>query len=72
MRPAIVALLALAALLLLAGGDESGYAWVAPAALDSNAGTDSGNDHHAQVTTDGVGNWVAVWDSDEPNVGSGF
>ena len=35
------------------------------AALNTNAGSDSGNDFHPQVTTDAAGNWVAVWRSGE-------
>ena len=38
--------------------------WFGPQeALNTNAGSDSGHDWYAQVTTDRVGNWVAVWDS---------
>jgi len=37
--------------------------WTAPAALNTNAATDSGWDWGPQVTTDGGGNWVAVWRS---------
>ncbi|MEE8170776.1 MAG: hypothetical protein V3T70_09530, partial [Phycisphaerae bacterium] len=36
-----------------------------PAALNTNAGSDSGDDFRPQLTTDGSGNWVAVWDSRE-------
>jgi Neuraminidase (sialidase) len=42
---------------------DAGATWTAPAALNSNAATDSGNDNGPQVTTDGAGNWVAAWDS---------
>jgi Neuraminidase (sialidase) len=42
---------------------DAGATWAAPAALNSNAATDSGNDNIPQLTTDGAGNWVAVWDS---------
>ena len=35
----------------------------APAALNTNAGSDSGTDKEPQVTTDGAGNWVAAWHS---------
>ncbi len=34
-----------------------------PAALNPNAATDSGDDFSPQVSTDGAGNWLAVWDS---------
>jgi hypothetical protein len=32
-----------------------------PVALNFNAVSDSGRDFAPQVTTDGLGNWVAVW-----------
>ncbi len=34
-----------------------------PEALNTNAASDSGGDGDPQVTTDGAGNWVAVWHS---------
>jgi len=37
--------------------------WTAPVALNPNAGSDAGDDCDPQVTTDGAGNWVAVWQS---------
>ena len=33
----------------------------APFALNTNAGSDAGDDQGPQVTTDGQGTWVAVW-----------
>ena len=44
---------------------DAGATWSAPAPLNSNAGEDSGDDSLPQVTTDGAGNWVAVWHSDD-------
>ena len=44
---------------------DAGRTWTAPAPLNSNAGADSGHDFSPQVTTDGAGNWVAVWGSRE-------
>ena len=52
------------ALAVLAGGTPA-YAWTGPAALNTNAATDSGDDSAPQVTTDGAGHWVAVWMSAE-------
>jgi hypothetical protein len=46
-------------------GENWGDPWSAPAALNTNAGTDSEDDLFPQVTTDGAGNWVAVWESDD-------
>ena len=36
-----------------------------PALLNTNGDSDLGHDYEPQVTTDGTGNWVAVWYSDE-------
>lgn len=36
--------------------------------LDANANTDTGADVLSHAATDGTGNWVVVWKSDE-NVG---
>ena len=46
----------LAALAALAGRGDPAYAWTAPAALNTNAGSDTGWDKYPQVTTDGAGN----------------
>ncbi len=52
--------------ILVARSTDNGATWTAPAALNTNAATDSGNDHaKPQVTTDGAGNWVAVWGSQD-------
>jgi len=51
--------------ILVARSTDNGVTWTAPAALNTNAASDSGNDWRPQVTTDGTGNWVAVWFSNE-------
>jgi len=51
--------------ILVARSTDYGATWTAPAALNTNAATDSGHDTWPQVTTDGEGQWVAVWQSDE-------
>jgi len=51
--------------ILLARSTDNGVTWTAPTALNTNAATDSGNDCAPQVTTDGGGNWVAVWQSSD-------
>jgi Neuraminidase (sialidase) len=38
--------------------------------LNANAQRDVGNDWHPQLTTDGRGTWVAIWSTDEPQVGT--
>jgi len=43
------------------GSDEFG----APFTLNTNAGSDAGDDQAPQVTTDGIGTWVAVWHSSD-------
>ncbi len=51
--------------ILVSRSTDSGVTWTALAALNTNAGTDTGDDSMPQVTTDGAGNWVAVWSSDD-------
>jgi hypothetical protein len=51
--------------ILVARSMDNGAIWTAPAALNTNAASDSGYDYEPQTTTDGAGNWVAVWDSDD-------
>ena len=41
------------------------------AALNSNSGTDTGNDSAPEVISDGDGNWLAVWTSNENLGGAG-
>jgi hypothetical protein len=53
------------ALATLGGGGTPAYAWTAVDALNTNAASDSGYDGGSQVTTDGLGHWVAVWESNE-------
>jgi hypothetical protein len=51
--------------ILLARSTDNGASWSAPQSLNANAASDSGSDESPQVTTDGAGNWVAVWYSTE-------
>jgi len=51
--------------ILVARSVDNGATWTDPAPLNNNAATDSGNDWEIQVTTDGAGNWVAVWGSND-------
>jgi hypothetical protein len=55
----------------LAAAEAAGPVFVPPAALNTNAAGDSGEDSSAQVTTDGAGNWVVVWDSNDSLGGIG-
>ena len=47
--------------ILMARSTDAGVTWTAPAALNTNAVGDSGNDYVPQLTTDGQGIWIAVW-----------
>jgi Neuraminidase (sialidase) len=50
--------------ILVARSTDGGVTWTDPAALNTNAATDlSAADTSPQLTTDGQGNWVAVWRS---------
>jgi cysteine-rich repeat protein len=51
--------------ILVSRSSDAGATWTAPVPLNSNAATDSGNDWHPEVTTDGAGHWVAIWDGGE-------
>ena len=51
--------------ILISRSSNAGASWTALAAFNSNAATDSGFDFSPQVTTDGSGNWVVVWNSDD-------
>lgn len=41
---------------------DAGGSWSAPAALNPGAASDVATDLYPRVTTDGGGNWVAVWE----------
>jgi hypothetical protein len=50
--------------ILVAYSEDNGVTWSAPALLNSTAPDDGGiKDDHPQVTTDTLGNWIAVWNS---------
>lgn len=51
------------ATLLHPTGAWAAFGFGSPAALHTNAATDSGNDTFPHVVTDGAGNWLAVWQS---------
>ncbi len=56
---------------LFARSTDNGITWSDPAPLNTNASTDFGADVRPRLATDGQGNWVAVWESDENLAGSG-
>ena len=49
----------------LARSTDAGATWTAATFLNTNAGSDSGNDFYPSVTADGAGGWVAVWHSSD-------
>jgi hypothetical protein len=51
--------------ILFARSENRGVTWSAPAALNSNAASDIGDDYSPAVTTDGLGTWIALWDSND-------
>ena len=50
---------------------DNGVTWSDPAILNTNARTDSGYDWAPALATDGNGNWVVVWQSDEDLTATG-
>jgi hypothetical protein len=57
--------------ILTARSTDNAATWMAPTALNTNAATDSGSDGGPEVATDGEGNWMTVWGSDEDVGGIG-
>ncbi|HKQ47860.1 MAG TPA: hypothetical protein VJZ71_07315 [Phycisphaerae bacterium] len=55
--------------IFVAHSEDNGATWSAPAALNSNATSDSGNDVDARIASDGQGHWVADWETEEPSGG---
>ncbi len=50
---------------LLAQSTNNGSTWIGPEPINLDAISDSGSDHHPVIGTNRVGDWVAVWSSDE-------
>lgn len=50
---------------------DDGDTWSDPAAINSTAGSDSGDDTSPSVAGDGSGTWIAVWQSTENLGGTG-
>ena len=57
--------------IFVATSTDNGGSWSGPAPLNTNATTDTGADFNPTITTDGLGNWVAVWRSNENLAGAG-
>lgn len=58
--------------ILVSRSTDDGASWSAPHTLNTNAEFDFGDDLAPQITTDALGNWVAVWHSHESNIGTGI
>jgi hypothetical protein len=54
--------------LVFARSTDNGTTWTDPAPLNTNWATDAGDDAHPRLVTDGSGNWVVIWLS-EDNLG---
>lgn len=51
--------------IFVATSTNNGTTWSYPALLNNNGESDAGDDFRPDITTDGAGNWVAIWASDE-------
>ena len=51
--------------ILFSRSTDHGQTWTTPSPLNSNADSDIGDDWTPHLATDGAGNWVAVWQSNE-------
>ena len=54
----------------VARSTNGGVTWEGEADLNTNARSDAGTDGFPQVTTDGRGTWVAVWESEDSLAGT--
>jgi hypothetical protein len=57
--------------ILAATSSDGGATWSAPAAVNAGAANDSAADRAPQIASDGLGHWLAVWQSDDPTGGIG-
>ncbi len=51
--------------ILVARSIDNGANWSLPIPVKSNATTDDDDDSYPSIATDGVGNWVAAWESSD-------
>ena len=51
--------------ILVARSDDDGLTWSDPYPLNANAADDEGSDEYPYAETDGQGNWVVSWKSDD-------
>ncbi len=61
--------------ILVARSSDNGQSWSPPAPLNTSAATDSDSDFNPAIATDGLGNWIVVWESTNNlggTIGAGF
>lgn len=51
--------------ILFAVSTDAGQSWTDPSPLNSSAATDTEDDRAPQITTDGLGTWIATWSSED-------
>jgi len=51
--------------ILASTSSNNGTSWSAPTIVNTHATTDTGSDTGAKIATDGAGNWIAVWQSQD-------
>ena len=51
--------------ILFSRSSDNGVTWTLPAPVNTNATADAGNDYSPDLATDGRGNWVVVWSSND-------
>ncbi len=56
--------------ILFARSIDHGATWSDPAPLNNDAGSDAGGDASPSIAVDGLGNWVATWESKNPPTGT--
>ncbi len=58
--------------ILVARSTDNGASWSAPEGLNTNAGTGIRTTSYPDLTTDGAGNWVLAWSSEEADISGGI
>ncbi len=56
--------------IFVATSSDGGTTWSEPTPLNKNARADTGDDTNPAIATDRAGNWIVVWDSNEPFPGT--
>lgn len=56
--------------IVIARSHDKGRTWTLPQPLNSNAAIDEADDLCPDIATDGLGNWIVVWQSNNPFTGT--